>query len=298
MQKGPTFREVIEKFLAHTEERGVEPATSKSYAYLARRFLVPALGELDVTLLKPHHFDALGQAMKASGLSTSTIKKANTLAGQVLKYAERQEWVDRNVARLAELPKSEPVVRDVPDPEKVAGFLEFCLTEDALIFDYTWVLANTGMRPSEACAIRTDDLDADDILTIQRAVDVSHCTNRLKGTKTNRVRRIALDADTARIIRSRGPFVFGGDEPARTDLMSKRFKRRGRKSGIVFKARNLRHFHATQLIAAGHSPKDVSQRLGHTTDTITQLVYAQVVEARDLALRNSVASLFVREDAA
>lgn len=285
------FGEVIAKFLARCEERGLENATIKCYRYCADKFLIPTLGDRDIRTLKPRDFDALAQALTELGYVPSTIQKAVIVAGGALKFAQRQEWVDVNVARLAELPKLKEPKRNIPLPEQLATFLAGC--EDQTMHDFTWIMAHTGMRPGEACALRTDDLAADNTLTIQRSVDVSCAPPRLKGTKTGRVRRIVVDERTAAIIRSRpGPFVIGGDKPARTDLMAKRWKRIAEKLGLAFTPRSCRHFHATQLVVAGHRPKDVADRLGHTTDQITQRVYIQYIAARDSALAESIAGVF------
>ena len=41
---------------------------------------------------------------------------------------------------------------------------------------------------------------------------------------------------------------------------------------------DLRHSHATQLLAAGVHPKIVQERLGHSTITVTMDLYSHVIE--------------------
>ena len=53
--------------------------------------------------------------------------------------------------------------------------------------------------------------------------------------------------------------------------------------GIAWRFHDLRHFHATQLIAAGVDVRTVAHRLGHTTPTLTLNTYAHLVSAADRA---------------
>ncbi len=51
---------------------------------------------------------------------------------------------------------------------------------------------------------------------------------------------------------------------------------------------DLRHTHATTLLARGHSIKAVSQRLGHASIEITLKVYAHVLPTDDAALADGL----------
>jgi integrase len=55
---------------------------------------------------------------------------------------------------------------------------------------------------------------------------------------------------------------------------------------------DLRHTHATMLLARGNSVKAVSQRLGHATIEITLKHYAHVLPEDDSALANDVQKMF------
>ncbi|MBA4067362.1 MAG: hypothetical protein C0501_27360, partial [Isosphaera sp.] len=55
---------------------------------------------------------------------------------------------------------------------------------------------------------------------------------------------------------------------------------------------DLRHTHATALIAAGHSHKAVSRRLGHADVAITLKVYAHLMPDDDAKLASGAGTLF------
>jgi len=55
---------------------------------------------------------------------------------------------------------------------------------------------------------------------------------------------------------------------------------------------DMRHTHASGLIAAGHSIKAVSRRLGHADITITLKVYAHLMPDDDAKLASGAGALF------
>lgn len=70
--------------------------------------------------------------------------------------------------------------------------------------------------------------------------------------------------------------------------MSKLVKRVAEKAGVDTHTHALRHFSATQAIAAGFDVVTVTARLGHADPSITLRVYSHAVERRD---RDPAASL-------
>lgn len=271
--------------------RGCEPATRRGYTYQSNRWLRPALGKKKLKNLRPEHFEKLFAQMVEEGIASSTIQKRAVTARLALKHAGRRGWIKTNPATVAELPKRRERPKKFPQPDEVARLLAKAAERDPLIHDFAFVLANTGMRPGEACALKVTDLVGNE-LTIERALDVCEGRARVKGTKTNKTRTLTVDDETARIITSRpGPFVFGDHEPIRTDLMSKRFRRIAKRAKVCFTPRNLRHFHATTLIGANVDPKTVSSRLGHANHATTAAFYTAAVKRNDVAASSVVANV-------
>lgn len=285
-----TFGELLELSIERAAARGCEPATLKTYRYQTDRFLAPALGEKKLKKLKPEHFEKLYARMAAEDIASSTIRKCKATATLALGHAERKGWIKTNPVRLAELPKFVQRQKKWPTPEEVRAFLDVAAEKDADMHDYAHVIAATGARPGEACAMMRADLDGS-TLTIERALDVCQGRSRIKSTKTGRIRRLTIDDQTAWIITHRQvPYLFGGDQPERTDLMSKRFRRVARKAHVNFTPRNLRHYHATQLIANGVDIKTVADRLGHTNPNTTAAFYIGSVPANDARAASLIAS--------
>lgn len=87
------------------------------------------------------------------------------------------------------------------------------------------------------------------------------------------------------------PYLFGGQEPERTDLMSKRFGRVARRAKVTFTPRMLRHFHASQLIAAGVDVKTVADRLGHSNPQTTWMYYVGSVPVTQTVAAETIAKV-------
>jgi integrase len=84
------------------------------------------------------------------------------------------------------------------------------------------------------------------------------------------------------------PWLFfaevDGSKPLHPDSISTAFRRITKKLGIDgIHFHSLRHFTATQLIAAGVDIRTVSGRLGHANSAITLRVYSHVLEENDRA---------------
>ena len=130
-----------------------------------------------------------------------------------------------------------------------------------------------------------------------------------KSTKTHQGRRIGLDELGLEILRRHryqvdalageldvtlapDAFIFSrspaGLEPIRPDVLSKFTRRAADKAGVDTHLHALRHFSATQAIAAGFDPVTVGARLGHADPSITLRVYSHAIEQRDRDLAASL----------
>jgi integrase len=171
--------------------------------------------------------------------------------------------------------------------------------------------ALTGARRGELCALRWTDLNvAEHTLTIARSVYETEGGGwEEKDRKTHQERTIGLDelalgllakhrADADALaqglkfeVRPDG-FIFSrspvGAEPIRPDVVSKFAKNVATKAGVDTHLHALRHFSATQAIAAGFDPTTVAGRLGHRDSSITLRVYSHVLEGRDQDLADAL----------
>ena len=130
-----------------------------------------------------------------------------------------------------------------------------------------------------------------------------------KSTKSHATRRIGLDELGLAILRRHraavdelaedlgvtvvpDAFIFSrspaGSEPIRPGVVSKFTTRVAKTAGVDTHLHALRHFSATQAIAAGFDAVTVGARLGHADPSITLRVYSHAVAQRDRELAASL----------
>jgi len=141
----------------------------------------------------------------------------------------------------------------------------------------------TGARRGEVCALRWDRFDANAaVLVITSSVAQRGKRTWEKDTKTHQQRRIALDAQTVALLtayrrhcaeragvddmpgtaRIFSP-LLGGMAWIKPDTVSQRYERMCARIGWEMHIHQLRHYSATELIAAGVDVRTVAGRLGH-----------------------------------
>jgi integrase len=224
--------------------------------------------------------------------------------------------VPRNVADAADPPRARHRERSAWSAEQLRAFLAGT-AEDRLAA--MWLLvATTGMRRSELLGLpwRAVDLDANPgrLAIVQTVVVVNRRPVLVAAAKTRSShRQLALDPFTAAALRSHRArqleerlawgtawtdtgLVFTREDgtilhPAQ---VSKRFVRLVRDAGRPpITLHGVRHSYATAALAAGEPLKVISERLGHSSTSVTANLYQHVLPSMDERTANAVASLIL-----
>jgi integrase len=142
----------------------------------------------------------------------------------------------------------------------------------------------TGARRGELCSLKREDVDLETGTLFVRT-SLKHVAGRLvrSGTKTHQQRRIAIDAETVEVLREYmarvdrraelldvtpdpDSYLFhalpDGSTPLAPDTATQRYDRMAKRLGIRTTLHKLRHYSATELIAAGVDIRTVAGRLG------------------------------------
>lgn len=306
-----TFGELCARYL-HDLKSSVEQSTFAAREKDVRLYLAPALGTTSLRDLKASHLDALYRSSIVAHLAPSSVYNIHVTARAVLNMGLRWEWVTRNVAEVASPPtvhRQDPWSPDPADVEKLTAHL---CAKDSPLYVFTELVLMTGMRPAECCAVRWMDLDLDaGMLHVNGSIERGMARRR-KATKTNRDRWVTLDDDTVTLLRKwraesgavgdqhAGRYVFPGNKdgsvPWRPDNTNARLKTHADLVGVRVTLRDLRHYHATHLIANGVDPVTVAGRLGHTNVARTLNVYSSKIPANDKAAAELLRSLRKKKD--
>jgi integrase len=293
--------ELLDRWLA-VKEPNVEPSTIKNYQWLTTAYLRPALGSRKLAALRPMELDQLYSDLHARGLSPRTVRMCHTIMRQSLEQARRWGLIARSPAVDATPPRQKRHQVTPPTVPEVQLLLEAARRDDPQFATYLWVLAATGCRRGEGCALRWNDIDLDrgDVI-IRRSIAMDGSTPYEKGTKTHQARRISLDPSTVDVLRDhrrrmRERYLAAGthlpvDHPVfadragqawRPDVCTNRFGRLRKSVGLdSVRLHDLRHFVATMLGDGGMPIATISSRLGHRDTATTLNIYTHAIPATD-----------------
>jgi integrase len=237
-------------------------------------------------------------------MSASAILQVHWIISSTLAAAVRWGWITTNPAETVKKPRRKPPQPDPPSAAEAARILDAAWAQDESWGTLVWLVMVTGVRRAELAALswRKIDLDAG-TLKVNRNWLRSGGQDIDKDTKTHNDRSIALDRDTvgvlaehrARYLRrmadlglepSEDAFVFSArpthDRPYSPSRITHRYSDMCAGLGIDSHLHALRHYSATELLAAGVDLRTVAGRLGHGGGGATTLrVYAAFVGEAD-----------------
>lgn len=237
-------------------------------------------------------------------MRATTIRRVHGILSPALNYAVAWGWIERNPAAFAHPPKIGRSKAKPPEPEQVAAILNKSAEEDLELFVYLWVAVTSGARRGEVVALRWTVVDQVRArLGLSSNYVVRGGKRKLKAPKTDEERWLSLDTLTLQILADfraareaalasahlRLPadaFVFSpdpmGSRPWHPDHFTHAFRDLARPLGVTKPLKNLRHFNATQLLAAGVDLRTTAGRLGHSDGGATTLrVYADWTKPAD-----------------
>ena len=291
-------------------------ATLASYRKNIRLHIDPHLGETPLARLTGAAVDAWmrkletsGRADGRGGLSARTVRYVYTVLRSALGDAVKHGRLSVNPTDRSTPPspsEARPPEMQAWTAAELGRFLRWAQARDADLAMGWRLLAATGMRRGEALALRWRDVDLDaGRLQVRRSLGVVKAKGAgeqlVEGpTKTGQARVVDIDADTVAALRAyraaRGLLALDLVRDAALVLSTlegthrhpERYSRRfveqlvqarralGEEQLPRIRLHDLRHTHATLLLAAGEPVKVVSERLGHANATITLTVYQHV----------------------
>jgi len=320
-----TVAAAIEQWMEVAE---LEETTRDRYEDLIRLYVLPAFGSmeagrLDAELLERfyarlHRCRELCKGRPLRGhicrpLSTSTTRKIHYIIRGALERAVRWRYVGVNVAAMAQAPSPRKTRPDPPSAEEAAELLNDAWRDPEWGM-LLWLTMVTGCRRGELCSLRWRNVDLERAnLWVERATSQPRSGIQEKDTKTGGQRRISLDPYTLDLLREHRErvtrqlealdgrldgetFLFSPapnySEPRRPRSVSQRY----RLMAVRLKLRStrlhsLRHYSATELLAAGVDLRTVACRLGHSGGATTLKVYAAWVDQADRRAAEKMAEI-------
>jgi integrase len=315
----------VDAWLANWLDSTVNPSCSPTYyercEQIVRLHLKPHVGRLLLKQLDLNHVRHLVARLRDAGESAWTAKMARSVLHNACAAAVEFKLLVKNPctkSRRSNADKISPPVKEMAVlTEAQAGkFLD--VAKGYRLYALFALALGTGMRQGELLGLSWDNVDFE-----KGVVHVRKSLAQLKGkgeagdkfvlkdpkSKTSRrtikLPAFALDAlhghRKAMVAEGNaGVAVFctkTGKYIAKSNLIRWTFAPILKKAGLKVRFHDLRHTHASLLLAKGHSIKAVAKRLGHSDVAMTLRTYAHVLPDDDGKLADAFQGMVVNAKA-
>ena len=267
----------------------LEASTRQGYLSTVNRHLIPYFGDKPMNRILPTHVQQWVNAAHDQGLSAKSIRNCHVMLAQIFKKAVQDRIIAFNPCAATELPKVVPTRRRTLTPE------EFQLLMDAVPARYQLMVETaieTGLRWGELAALRPKHVDflRRTLTVAETIVEVSkknsptgelmfvkpypkNNTPRTIGLRPELVDKLAAHITDRGIGRTDLLFATAAGTPISRNTYRTRVWLPVREAaGLDFNVRmhDLRHAHATWLLAGGSDLRSVMVRMGHSQIQTTQ----------------------------
>lgn len=237
-----------------------------------------------------------GRRDGTGGLSPRTVTHMHRVLKQALGQAVKWDLLARNPADAVDPPKVERAAMAAFDMAQTAELLEF--VRGTRMFMPTVLAVLCGLRRGEICALRWRSVDlAKGQLAVAASAEQTEAGVRFKEPKSGRARTVSLSATVVEELRSyrvqqAEELLKAGVRQSEDmlvvcqadgtllqprSLTHEWVRLLGKTTLPRVRFHDLRHSHATHLLASGVHPKVASERLGHSKVGITLDLYSHVM---------------------
>ena len=276
----------LDRYLAAASHK-LRSTTLRAHSNMVRIHIIPSLGNIRLVDLQPYHIQEFYTQKLEEGLSRRSVQYIHAILHKALNQALRWELVNRNVTDLVDAPRPKRKTFRTWTADEVKRFL-------AAVEGHQWypiyvIAAYTGLRQGEVLGLHKEDVDLKSgVIQVRHQItyvlgDGLHITE----PKTEASRRPVTLPETALNVLKTYLKDFKGDKlifttrsgrPISPRNIVRHFKSVIAAEGLPeIRFHDLRHTHATLLLAAGVHPKIVQERLGHSSITLTLDTYSHVI---------------------
>jgi integrase len=297
----------LDRWLKASVEGTVAVTTADRYEQVVRLHLVPRIGEVRLDKLTPLHLESLYADLARDGLAAGTRRKIAEVIVNALNHAVGLKLIPSSPAAGVKRPKMEQQEISILDDVQVRALL--AEARGVRLGAFFALAVYSGLREGELLALQWSDIDLE-----RRTVRVERTLAQVKGAflvkepKTKRSRRtvtvpqavldLLLEHKKAMLAEGNvSASVFctrTGGYIARSNLIHQVFQPLLKRAGLSgVRIHDLRHTHASHLLANGVPLKDVSLRLGHSSEALTLKVYAHLLPSSGQELQTKLERLYL-----
>ena len=286
-----TVGRFLREWLQGYVELNVRPKTAAGYRSIVETRLIPAFGRLQLAKLEPRHIsayyaDAVREGRldgRHGGISARTVTNVHRVLSEALGHGVTWGLIVRNPAIAVHRPR--PARREMRTLDAQGVHRLLATAQDTDIYPVVHLAVFTGLRRSELLGLRWSDIDLD--FATLRVVWAMHKIKPgqfiFEPPKSSKGRR-AVSLSPAAVFELRGRqrrqqanadaiglaplpespvFARPDGSPMLPDSVSHTVSKVAERAGLK--------------LAQGVHPKIVSERLGHSTISVTLDTYSHVV---------------------
>lgn len=293
----------------------VRPVTYDGYDAKLKVHVRESIGMKRLCDLHAYDVQGLYNSMIKRGLSAKTVRHVHTVLSSALKQAMKWRLLNQNPCDLCELPKIQKREMQCFAPNEAARFIKSA--ELDRYYAAFVLAIETGMRPEEYLGLQWKDIDFENCrLSVRRALIVRKgggfefsepktaqsrrsiplSQSATSALKTHRRRQLEArmkiqdvysDLDLVFPTETGTPTLYGNLDRRHFKKIIQNANEEIAESNVengtayppipIIRLYDLRHTMATLLLGQGINPKIVSERLGHSSISLTLDTYSHVL---------------------
>ena len=155
-----TFEEYAERWLERQTKYA--PSTLESYRRKLKQ-VYPYIGHIKLNRLRPIALENMlaklrKRTFRGKVIQEATVQKYLTTVSDVLSDAKRNEIIQKNPARMIDLPDTKRHPQFVPTDAQARNIMDILANEDDPYKTYYALAIYSGCRRGELCALKWSDL--------------------------------------------------------------------------------------------------------------------------------------------
>ena len=313
-----TFEEYAERWLARQTKYA--PSTLASYHRMLTQ-TYPHIGQIKLNRLRPIALENMLMELRkrtshGRPVQEATVQKYLTVVSAVLSDAKRNEIIQKNPARMIDLPDTEKCIQQIPTPEEAMRLLEILSTEPYEYRVFFALAIYTGCRRGELCALKWSDFTEsgyDGILTVRHSRSTILGKGIAEGSpKNGKTRTIYICDDIMSLVQSyrcykelealqrhhhfsEYLFVNENGEHIHPDTFTKQLRKLYDRHGFSkhFHLHTLRHYFVSTMLHSGVDKQTVADLAGHGDTSFLERTYCHPqMELKEQAAKKMFSAMF------
>ena len=279
----------------------------------------PFIGAIQLNRLRPIALENMlvelrKRKYRGKPIGEATVQKYLTVVSAVLSDAKRNEIIQKNPARMIDLPLTRRTTQYIPSPVEIQKLLDALAKEPRHYRMFYLLSMCTGCRRGELCALKWEDFKFSRgslLLTISRSRSVVPGKGVVEGpTKNGRSREIVLSSDLRGFFmsyrrrkqmearqanRELSPYLFTDEhgQLIHPDTFTKRLRKIYESIGFPkeYHLHTLRHYYVTSLLHSGVDKQTVADLVGHADTGFLERTYCHPQQEQKVQAAGAMCSM-------